>query len=1131
MADPSASGNQAIARDHWLRRLTAVVVLIAGALAVCWVNLGHVAASYRPDLGGTGFAGTVRAMFSREEMGGWIALLQPFQRAAFPWGVRSFMLYHPSPAHLAWMDWWGYAAQHAAGAPAAPARGFADRLHEIGLNMVLFLGLAVLPAVLLSDAVGRRLMRGAERRPGTAEWAPPADLRPYARAVGQPGSLPLGRVAGRLPGAGQRLAVPLRDAAANISRFSHATVWGVTEAGKTSGVYKPWMWTDLLLNDPSLRDPDGRVVGAMSSVAIDMKHPDLFNAFAPYAAALPRRFLLLAPGDPDRSMHYNPLDFVLDADGRPRMDDIALLSDAIVPNVPTDATGVSFHRGNEHRFADNLMQYVCEVQWALDRGVAEARDIPQRIEELVRPHLNGLPMPRLRSLPMVAHLVRSDPESLLTLILGTVTDPAVPDAWPSRIAQFVEEGKGGTVRPDRNTAGWLQDLVTRFGVFAVPGVAQISDHSQFSLDVVGRQPTTLIIGMPPTSTQSLASYSALIITQLLLTLRQVAGASGRRLPIPVTVYLDELANQGRIPRLEEDLATTRDLGIACVLGIQNTAQLEDRYGQRVATSMISNTNTKIVLGRNLGFEDAEKFARATGDTTVLAASASEGARGGSRGQSETRRTFMTADQIRGMRAYEALVFLQNGKFTRTVMTPFHRMVRALRQHHPDARYLDGATSPEGHRVPPGLVLLHRHLQLNGALGHWDQRPSRHAPPSSTSPSTVPTERGAASAVAEIADRARREPAATNLGRDASLDGTASPEEAGGEPASDERVRPPHPNGVGAGNPGATVPAPEDAAARMLVPTLHRATDAHPAPDRPEALRAPEPPSATTTDGRADDVAPADDWGTVSAFVGLFNAIARGKLAPPDAPRIAPPGWRLALPSGDHALVRWEYVQAYGDRGRTRPEDLIQRWRRAGFVLESALAVDDGGARTQAIAFVPEALGRLTGPVAAAVAAWPKVPVDQVGGLEPAASPRGPAGNGATARGPAPTAGQAPPATAKSTPRKSDPDEALRAVIAWAQVNRAALRTRPSQEIGMWEDLVQNELALLIPQHYLTRLMMRRGFDYRAIVDAWRASGVLIAPEKQRFTVYVRLSGDGEQRGARFVAFRWDRLEAAGLARE
>src|SRR5579884_957890 len=877
MPDPHASGNQGIARDHWLRRATALAVLLAGTLAVCWINLGHVAASYRPDLGGTGFAGTVRAMFNAAEMRGWAALLQPFQRAAFPWGVRSFLFYRPSPAHLAWMGWWSYAAQHAIGAPAAPARGFSDRLHEIGLNMALFLALAVIPSVLLSDAVGRRFIRGADRRPGTAEWAPPADLRPYARAVGQPGSLPLGRVARRLPAAGQRLAVPLRDAGANISRFSHATVWGVTEAGKTSGVYKPWLWTDLLMNDPSLRDGDGRVVGAMSSVAIDMKHPDLFETFAPYAASLPRRFLLLAPGDP----------------GRPRMDDIALLSDAIVPNVPSDTSGVGFHRGNEHRFADYLMQYVCEVQWAVDHGVPQAQDTPGRIEELVRPHLNGLPMPRLRSLPMVAHLVRSDPETLLTLIMGTVTDPAVPNAWPSRIAQFVEEGKGGKWRPDRNTAGWLQDLVTRFGVFAIPGVAQISDHSQFSLDAVGRQPATLIIGMPATSTQSLASYSALIITQLLLALRQVAGASPkRRLPVPLTVYLDELANQGRIPRLEEDLATTRDLGIAFVLGIQNTAQLEDRYGQRVATSMLSNTNTKIVLGRNLGFEDAERFARATGDTTVLAASASESARGGSLGQSETRRTFMTADQIRAMRPYEALIFLQNGKFTRTVLTPLHMMRGALRAHPADARCVDGATSPEGHRIPPSLVLLRRHLQLNDVLGHWDQRPSRHhAPPSSAPPSAVPTERGAASAVAEIADRARREPAATELGRDPSPDGAGPPREVAEGPAPDERVPPPHPDGSGAGDdgaaeaPGTVVRAPEAAAAAL---------DGQPAPAPAEARTARAPASAAASDGRADAVPPADDWGTVSALVGLFNAIARGKLAPQDAPSGAPPGWRLAL---------------------------------------------------------------------------------------------------------------------------------------------------------------------------------------------------------------------------------------------
>jgi SAM-dependent methyltransferase len=86
----------------------------------------------------------------------------------------------------------------------------------------------------------------------------------------------------------------------------------------------------------------------------------------------------------------------------------------------------------------------------------------------------------------------------------------------------------------------------------------------------------------------------------------------------------------------------------------------------------------------------------------------------------------------------------------------------------------------------------------------------------------------------------------------------------------------------------------------------------------------------------------------------------------------------------------------------------------------------------------------------------------------------------------------------------------------------------SQELGQWEGTAQGESVLLVRQAYLNRILLGQKFDLRAIMTAWRDAGVIVAEDK-RFTIYARVT-DRQQHGARFVAFRWDRLEAASLSK-
>jgi hypothetical protein len=1078
MADPS--GNEDIAREHGLAGLVFWAWFVLALVALLWINLAHAAASYRPGWGGQGALGTiVTALLRPKDVWAWFhaiiwqglfggqALVWPF------WYFVGRMLHQtPSPALWTWIYQASYALNHSIGAP------------PLYMGVVWNLALVFVAVWAPPLLVTRRMAsgRGMDARLGTAHWPAPKVLTPYTRAAGSPGALPLGRIVRNRPGAGSPLALPLRDPQVNVGRFSHAAIWGVSEAGKTSGVFKPWLWSDLFMNDPSRMDPDGWPASAMSSVVIDMKHPDIYTDLAPYAAVLPRRLLLLAPGDPARSLHYNPLDFVRAAQGPGSgAGDIEALADAIILNTPRGEKDDQYHQGRERSLLELLIRYVCDVQEAADRGVRDAAGVYDELVQMIRPVLpDGSAIPSLKSFPMIAALARLSGARLIEVMQGTITDPAHPENWRVRCEQFAPKA----VRSEDLT-GWLGGLQRRLSAFTTPGVVSISNRSDFSLDLVGRQPGTLIVGMPRELTKGLEPYSALIITQLLQQLKRVAAASPtRRLPVPVTLYLDELPAQGRIPQLEHEIATLRDMAVSFVCGMQSSAALEAKYGRDIAEAIKSNTNTKIVIGRRLGLEDAKYFSQLAGETTILTSGSSEGSRGGGRSTHTARRALITPDQIIRMPQFEALVFLQTGHHTQTRLRPFHKAQRERAGLARDHRFVTGGRTRDGAIIEPVVYLRDLQAKLDRVLGPWDTRPPRPGPaplPATAGGSTI---------------------AATPASEGGSVVRQAEPI------AERAEARDHGPGGVTVEErPDPAITGGDSRPARDDVTSL--------AGDTPPAPGAGNGAGDTAQPGAPDPAQPAGsphDPGAVSDLAGLFNTLVRGRLWNGQLGHGATPGWWVRLPGGDHLLVRWSFVRSFGELRRTKARDIAGRWQRAGFVVPRRLSVAERGENVPVLAFTPDAVRRLTPAVTDVIGAWPRRAPGELRGLElePAA-----AGMAISQGGSARTA-------------KNDPGEALRVVADWARANRAALQSTTAQESGQWEAVVQGEPVLLVRQPYLNRILMGRKFDLRVIMAVWRETRVIVAEEK-RFTIHTRVPEQGQQ-GARFVAFRWDKLEAAGLAR-
>jgi type IV secretion system protein VirD4 len=96
-----------------------------------------------------------------------------------------------------------------------------------------------------------------------------------------------------------------------------------------------------------------------------------------------------------------------------------------------------------------------------------------------------------------------------------------------------------------------------------------------------------------------------------LVLYQIKGSDG----IPVTLFLDELANVGKIPGLEIEIAVVRGRNIALVLGLQSYSQLFKLYGERAGQVILDNCSTKIFLSGLIG-DAAEDVSRTLGERTI-----------------------------------------------------------------------------------------------------------------------------------------------------------------------------------------------------------------------------------------------------------------------------------------------------------------------------------------------------------------------------------------------------------------------------------------------------------------------------------------------------------------------------------
>lgn len=266
---------------------------------------------------------------------------------------------------------------------------------------------------------------------------------------------------------------------------------------------------------------------------------------------------------------YDPLHHVRWRKGRPLAQDIISIASALFPR--SEMGDDPFWAGAAANYVASYIAYVFEALPDREWNMASVVSV---YEQACEGNADAL----------FSDLSRQDPESYAVSLYRRAKSTARAEKMHSSIMGII--------------AANLMPL-TFDGA-----LASFREVDQIDFCDLGRERRVLFVTMDDMD-RSLAPLTSLFIRQAFSSLCDFADAKceGGRLPVPVRFMLDDFANL-TLPDFDDVLSVIRSREVSCTIICQTVSQLEARYNQAVANSIIGNCDRRLVLG----FQD-ERTAR------------------------------------------------------------------------------------------------------------------------------------------------------------------------------------------------------------------------------------------------------------------------------------------------------------------------------------------------------------------------------------------------------------------------------------------------------------------------------------------------------------------------------------------
>lgn len=258
---------------------------------------------------------------------------------------------------------------------------------------------------------------------------------------------------------------------------------------------------------------------------------------------------------------YNPLAHVRWSDGRPLQQDIISIASAICP--------VEDHSSDPfwpYAAANYLTAYIAYVLEALPKEAQNLASVIRVFELAAERQADGL----------FEELGKEDPFACAPALYRRSKVTCGAEKMHSSImgiiaANLLPLGFAGAVESYENP-------------------------KQIDFGSFGREKRALFVTIDDLD-RSLDKLTGLFVQQAFSALCRSADRDypEHRLPVPVRFVLDDFANL-HLPHIDDVLAVIRSREISCTVVCQTISQLEARYGEATANSIVGNCDSQLVLG-------------------------------------------------------------------------------------------------------------------------------------------------------------------------------------------------------------------------------------------------------------------------------------------------------------------------------------------------------------------------------------------------------------------------------------------------------------------------------------------------------------------------------------------------------
>jgi type IV secretory pathway TraG/TraD family ATPase VirD4 len=172
-------------------------------------------------------------------------------------------------------------------------------------------------------------------------------------------------------------------------------------------------------------------------------------------------------------------------------------------------------------------------------------------------------------------------------------------------------GKG-----ERLTEDIRKSVSTNLQAFQNPHIAAATNHSDFDLRNLRREPISLYVTVSPGHIPRVDHLLRLLFGSIVNLNTDATPEQDPALQYPVLILLDEFARLGAMPALTQAAQFARGYGIRIAYIIQDKAQLVDLYGVAGAADVFSNLGVEIVFGTG-DIKLAKEYEERLGDWTML----------------------------------------------------------------------------------------------------------------------------------------------------------------------------------------------------------------------------------------------------------------------------------------------------------------------------------------------------------------------------------------------------------------------------------------------------------------------------------------------------------------------------------